>query len=50
MAVHGPYLILLTLAAIGLLLFLILVAKLHAFLALMVTSLALGLAWPRRRC
>ena len=43
MAVHGPYLILLTLAAIGLLLFLILVAKLHAFLALMVTSLALGL-------
>ena len=43
MAAHGPYLIVLTLASIGLLLFLILVAKLHAFLALMVTSLALGL-------
>ena len=44
MAAHGPYLIALTLASIGLLLFLILVTKLHAFLAMMVTSMALGLA------
>jgi len=44
MPANGPFLILLTLAAIGLLLALILVAKLHAFLALMVSSMALGLA------
>lgn len=37
-------LLLLTLAAIGLLLFLILVVKLHAFLAMLVTSMALGLS------
>ena len=37
-------LLLLTLAAIGLLLFLILAVKLHAFLALLLTSMALGLA------
>jgi len=41
---HGTVLILLTAAAIALLLFLILVAKLHAFLALLVSSMALGLA------
>jgi len=40
----GPTLILLTLAAIALLLVLILWARLHAFLALMITSAALGLA------
>ncbi|MGI8990924.1 MAG: gluconate:H+ symporter [Bryobacteraceae bacterium] len=37
-------LLLLTLAAIGLLLFLILVVKLHAFLAMLITSMALGLS------
>ncbi|MDQ6699863.1 MAG: GntP family permease, partial [Acidobacteriota bacterium] len=37
-------LLLLTLAAIGLLLFLILVVKLHAFLAMLLTSMGLGLA------
>ncbi|MDQ6704352.1 MAG: GntP family permease, partial [Acidobacteriota bacterium] len=36
-------LLLLTLAAIGLLLFLILAVKLHAFLAMLITSMALGL-------
>ncbi|MCU1274395.1 MAG: gluconate transporter, partial [Bryobacterales bacterium] len=36
--------LLLTVAAIALLLFLILVVKLHAFLALMLSSMALGLA------
>jgi gluconate transporter len=40
----GPYLILLTLAAIALLLFLILVVKLHAFLALLLSAMGLGLA------
>jgi gluconate transporter len=40
----GPQLIFLTAAAIAVLLFLILVAKLHAFLALLVSSMALGLA------
>ena len=40
----GAYLILLTVAALGLLLFLILVVKLHAFLALLISSMALGLA------
>ncbi len=43
MPAHGPYLLILTLAAIALLLVLILVAKLHAFLALMISSMALGL-------
>lgn len=41
---HGPYLVLITTIAIGLLLGLILVARMHAFLALLVTSMALGLA------
>lgn len=41
---HGTVLILLTVAAIATLLFLILVWKLHAFLALIVTSMGLGLA------
>jgi gluconate transporter len=41
---QGPYLIALTLGSIALLLVLILVAKLHAFLALMLSSMALGLA------
>src|ERR1700675_2323605 len=44
MPVGGPGLVLLTLAAIALLLVLILVVKLHAFLALMLSSMALGLA------
>lgn len=41
---HGPYLVLITIIAIGLLLGLILYVRMHAFLALMVTSMALGLA------
>ncbi len=44
MAGDGPTLIALTLASIGLLLFLILALRMHAFLALVVTSMALGLA------
>ena len=44
MPANGPYLILMTVAAIALLLVLILVVKLHAFLALIVSSMALGLA------
>ncbi len=44
MPANGPYLIALTLASIGLLLFLILVVRLHAFLALLLSSMALGLA------
>jgi gluconate transporter len=44
MPVSGPSLIFLTLASIVLLLFLILVVKLHAFLALLLASMALGLA------
>jgi gluconate transporter len=44
MPANGPHLILITVAAIALLLLLILVAKLHAFLALMISSMALGLA------
>ena len=51
MPANGPYLIALTVGAIALLLLLILVAKLHAFLALMLSSMALGLAagmGPRR--
>ena len=41
---NGTYLILITLAAIGVLLALILVLRMHAFLALFITSMALGLA------
>jgi gluconate transporter len=44
MPVAGGTLILLTALAIGFLLFLILVVKLHAFVALLLTSMALGLA------
>jgi len=44
MPANGPYLIVMTLAAIALLLFLILAVKLHAFLALLLSSMALGLA------
>jgi gluconate transporter len=43
MPIHGPYLIALTVAAIGLLLFLILAVRLHAFLALMLAAMFLGL-------
>ena len=41
---NGTDLILITLAAIGMLLSLILAARMHAFLALFITSMALGLA------
>jgi gluconate transporter len=41
---NGNYLIIITLASIGVLLALILVVRLHAFLALFITSMALGLA------
>jgi len=44
MPVAGPGLLLLTIAAIALLLLLILVVKLHAFLSLLISSMALGLA------
>jgi gluconate transporter len=44
MPANGPFLIFLTLASIAVLLFLILVVKLHAFLALLLSSMALGLA------
>jgi len=44
MPVAGPGLLVLTIAAIALLLFLILVVKLHAFLSLLIASMALGLA------
>ena len=44
MPAHGTYLILVTAASIGLLLVLILAVKLHAFLALLISSMALGLA------
>src|SRR5580658_7280676 len=44
MPANGPYLILMTVVAIALLLTLIMALKLHAFLALLVTSMALGLA------
>ena len=43
MPVAGPGLLVLTVASIGLLLFLILVVKLHAFLALLLSAMALGL-------
>lgn len=44
MPANGPFLIILTLSSIVLLLLLILVVKLHAFLALLLTSMGLGLA------
>src|SRR3954453_13805346 len=44
MPANGPYLIFLTLATLAFLLFLILVAKLHAFLALLISAMTLGLA------
>jgi gluconate transporter len=44
MPANGPYLILMTTAAIALLLTLIMALKLHAFLALLISSMALGLA------
>jgi gluconate transporter len=44
MPANGPYLLVMTVAAIALLLLLILALKLHAFLALMISSMALGLA------
>jgi gluconate transporter len=44
MPANGPYLILITVVAIALLLTLIMALKLHAFLALLVSSMALGLA------
>src|SRR5262245_21338251 len=43
--VTGPPLIYLTVGAIALLLFLILVVRLHAFLSLLISSMALGLAF-----
>src|SRR5246127_1250882 len=44
MPANGDFLILLTVASLALLLFLILAVKLHAFLALLISSMALGLA------
>ncbi|MGO9619328.1 MAG: gluconate:H+ symporter, partial [Bryobacteraceae bacterium] len=44
MPANGTYLVLLTAASIALLLLLILAVKLHAFLALLISSMALGLA------
>src|SRR5215813_8916137 len=44
MPANGPYLIVLTVGSIALLLFLILAVRLHAFLALMISSMFLGLA------
>src|SRR5437879_11493960 len=44
MPANGPQLIALTVASIALRLFLILAVKLHAFLALLISSMALGLA------
>ncbi len=44
MPVAGPGLLVLTIASIVLLLFLILVVKLHAFLAMLISSMALGIA------
>lgn len=43
MVITGDLLVIFTLASIGLLLFLILYVRMHAFLALLVTSMALGL-------
>ena len=44
MPANGDFLIWLTVASLALLLFLILVVKLHAFLALLISSMAMGLA------
>src|SRR5262245_35772892 len=44
MPANGPYLVVVTLATLALLLFLILVVKLHAFLSLLLSSMAMGLA------
>src|SRR4249919_1856999 len=44
MPANGPYLVVVTLATLGLLLTLILVVKLHAFLSLLLSSMAMGLA------
>src|SRR5690349_12366237 len=44
MPVNGPYLVVVTLATLALLLTLILVVKLHAFLSLLLSSMAMGLA------
>src|SRR5215467_12832894 len=44
MSANGNYLIFLTAATLALLLLLILVGKLHAFLALLISSMAMGLA------
>ncbi len=43
MPLAGPGLLVLTIASIGVLLFLILIVKLHAFLAMLISSMALGL-------
>jgi gluconate transporter len=44
MPANGPYLVVVTLASLALLLILILWVKLHAFLSLLLTSMAMGLA------
>src|SRR5215470_6741862 len=44
MPANGPYLVLVTLGTLTLLLVLILVVKLHAFLSLLLSSMAMGLA------
>ena len=44
MPVNGPYLVVVTLATLALLLILILAVKLHAFLSLLLSSMAMGLA------
>src|SRR5438445_4064333 len=44
MPANGPYLVLITLASLALLLILILWVKLHAFLSLLLSSMAMGLA------
>ena len=44
MPANGTYLICLTAATLVLLLFLILVVKLHAFVALLISAMAMGLA------
>ena len=44
MPANGPYLVVLTVATLLFLLFLILVVKLHAFVALLISAMAMGLA------
>src|SRR3982751_2646830 len=44
MPANGNYLIILTISTLLFLLFMILVAKLHAFLALLISAMAMGLA------